>query len=92
MADHETDTPNTPLTDDPAINKGLSAKHSTASHPARAEPGLDTLFHRTDSRFCCTARLQTRGASRRRVARYLFGNPCQQQSFVRRHRRPGRTG
>jgi hypothetical protein len=29
------------------------------------------------SRFCCTASLLTRGASRRRVARYLRGSPCQ---------------
>ena len=48
MADTKTDSPSTPLSDDPANpTKGLSAKRTTASHPAGAEPGLDTLFHRT---------------------------------------------
>ncbi len=48
MADTKTDSSSTPLSDDPAIpTKGLSAKPNTASHPAGAEPALDTLFHRT---------------------------------------------
>ena len=52
MADTKTDSSSTPLSDDPANpTKGLSAKPNTASHPAGAEPALDTLFHRT-SRDC----------------------------------------
>jgi len=52
MADKKTDSSSTPLSDDPANpTKGLSAKSKTASHPAGAEPGLDTLFHRTSLRF-----------------------------------------
>jgi len=52
MEDKKTDLSNTPLSNDPANpTKGLSAKSKTASHPAGAEPGLDTLFHRTDLRF-----------------------------------------
>jgi len=48
MADTKTDSSSTPLSDDPANpTKGLSAKPNTASHPAGAEPALDTLFHRT---------------------------------------------
>ena len=48
MADAKTDSSSTPLSDDPANpTKGLSAKPNTASHPAGAEPALDTLFHRT---------------------------------------------
>ena len=48
MADAKTDSSSTPLSDDPDNpTKGLSAKCTTASHPAGAEPGLDTLFHRT---------------------------------------------
>ncbi len=56
MADTKTDSSSTPLPDDPANpTKGLSAKPNTASHPAGAEPALDTLFHRTSLRFCCAA-------------------------------------
>ena len=52
MADTKTDSSSTPLSDDPANpTKGLSAKPNTASHPAGAEPALDTLFHRTSLRF-----------------------------------------
>ncbi len=48
MVDTKTDSSSTPLSDDPVIpTKGLSAKPITASYPAGAEPGLDTLFHRT---------------------------------------------
>ena len=48
MAHTKTDSSSTPLSDDPANpTKGLSAKPNTASHPAGAEPALDTLFHRT---------------------------------------------
>ncbi len=48
MVDTKTDSSSIPLSDDRANpTKGLSAKRSTASHPAGAEPGLDTLFHRT---------------------------------------------
>ena len=48
MADAKTDSSSTPLSDDPANpTKGLSAKPNAASHPAGAEPALDTLFHRT---------------------------------------------
>ena len=48
MADTKTDASSTPLSDDPVFptNGGLSAKAITASHPAGAEPALDTLFHR----------------------------------------------
>ncbi len=53
MADKKTDSSSTPLPDDPVIpaKRGLSAKPIQASHPAGAEPGLDTLFHRTSLRF-----------------------------------------
>ena len=45
MADAKTDSSSTPLSDDPANpTKGLSAKPNAASHPAGAEPALDTLF------------------------------------------------
>ncbi len=51
MVDTKTDSSSIPLSDDRANpTKGLSAKRSTASHPAGAEPGLDTLFHRTSLR------------------------------------------
>ena len=54
MADTKTDSSSIPLSDDPANpTKGLSAKPNTASHPAGAEPALDTLFHRT--RLCDSA-------------------------------------
>ena len=54
MADAKTDSSSTPLSDDPDNpTKGLSAKRNAASHPAGAEPALDTLFHRTDLRFYC---------------------------------------
>jgi len=60
MEDKKTDLSNTPLSDDLANpTKGLSAKSKTASHPAGAEPGLDTLFHRTSLRFCCAANVVT---------------------------------
>ncbi len=56
MADTKTDSSSTPLSDDPANpTKGLSAKRTPASHPAGAEPVLDTLFHRTSLRFYCAA-------------------------------------
>ena len=57
MADTKTGPPSTPLSDDPVIptNGRLSAKSKTASHPAGAEPALDTLFHRTALRFCPAA-------------------------------------
>ena len=47
VADTKTDSSSTPLPDDPVIpaKRGLSAKPIPASHPAGAEPGLDTLFH-----------------------------------------------
>ena len=49
MADTKTDSSSTPLPDDPVIpaKRRLSAKPNTASQTAGAEPGLDTLFHRT---------------------------------------------
>ena len=51
MADTKTDSSSTPLPDDPVIpaKRRLSAKPNTASQTAGAEPGLDTLFHRTVS-------------------------------------------
>ncbi len=65
MEDKKTDLSNTPLSDDLASpTNGLSAKSKTASHPAGAEPGLDTLFHRTDLRFCCAANVVTAGEAR----------------------------
>ena len=65
MADKKTDLSNTPLSDDPDNpTKGLSAKSKTASHPAGAEPGLDTLFHRTSLRFCCAANVVTASEAR----------------------------
>ncbi len=66
MADTKTDSSSTPLSDDPANpTKGLSAKPNTASHPAGAEPALDTLFHRTDLHFCCGATMPTAIALRK---------------------------
>ena len=57
MEDKKTDLSNTPLSDDPVIpTKGLSAKLNTASHPAGAEPALDTLFHRTSLRLIASHR------------------------------------
>ena len=65
MADTKTDSSSTPLSDDPVIpTKGLSAKRSTASHLAGADPGLDTLFHRTSLRFCCAAKMVTASEAR----------------------------
>ena len=65
MADAKTDSSSTPLSDDPANpTKGLSAKPNAASHPAGAEPALDTLFHRTDLRFCCAAKMVTASEAR----------------------------
>ena len=65
MADAKTDSSSTPLPDDPANpTKGLSAKRTTASHPAGAEPGLDTLFHRTSLRFCCASKMWTASEAR----------------------------
>ncbi len=65
MADTKTDSSSTPLSDDPANpTKGLSAKRITASHPAGAEPALDTLFHRTSLRFCCAANVVTASEAR----------------------------
>ena len=65
MADTKTDSSSTPLSDDPANpTKGLSAKPNTASHPAGAEPALDTLFHRTSLRFCCAANVGMEGEAR----------------------------
>ena len=53
MVDTKTDSSSIPLSDEPANpTKGLSAKHTPVSHPAGAEPALDTLFHRTSLRFC----------------------------------------
>ena len=65
MADTKTGPPSTPLSDDPVIptNGRLSAKSKTASHPAGAEPALDTLFHRTALRFCWAAKIQLDGMS-----------------------------
>ncbi len=70
MADTKTDSSSTPLSDDPAnpTNGGLSAKLITSSHPAGAEPGLDTLFHRTSLRFCCAANVVTASVAREPVA------------------------
>jgi hypothetical protein len=66
MADTKTDASSTPLSDDLAnpTSGGLSAKPNTASHPAGAEPGLDTLFHRTSLRFCCAANVVTASEAR----------------------------
>ena len=66
MADKKTDSSSTPLSDDQVIPSkgGLSAKSKTASHPARAEPTLDTLFHRTSLRFCFAANVVTAGEAR----------------------------
>ena len=65
MADTKTDSPSTPLSDVPANpTKGLSAKPNTASHPAGAEPALDTLFHRTDLRFYCASKMSTASVAR----------------------------
>ncbi len=65
MVDTKTDSSSIPLSDDRANpTKGLSAKRSTASHPAGAEPGLDTLFHRTSLRFCCAANVVTASVAR----------------------------
>ncbi len=66
MADTRTDASSTPLSDDLAnpTNGGLSAKLNTASLPAGAEPRLDTLFHRTDLRFCCAANVVTASEAR----------------------------
>ena len=65
MADTKTDSSSIPLSDDPANpTKGLSAKPNTASHPAGAEPALDTLLHRTSLRFCCAANVVTAGEAR----------------------------
>ena len=49
MADNKTDSPTAPLADDPGqtTKGGLSAKPESASQAARAEPRLDTRFHRT---------------------------------------------
>ncbi len=66
MADTKTDASSTPLSDDLAnpTNGGLSAKLNTASLPAGAQPGLDTLFHRTDLRFYCTSKMPTASGAR----------------------------
>ena len=65
MADTKTDSSSTPLSDDPANStKELSAKPNAASHPAGAEPALDTLFHRTSLRFCCAANVVTASEAR----------------------------
>ena len=65
MADAKTDSSSTPLSDDPDNpTKGLSAKRNAASHPAGAEPALDTLFHRTSLRFCCAAKMVTASEAR----------------------------
>ena len=65
MADAKTDSSSTPLSDDPANpTKGLSAKPNAASHPAGAEPALDTLFHRTSLRFCCALKMVTASEAR----------------------------
>ncbi len=89
MADTKTDSSSTPLSDDPANpTKGLSAKPNTASHPAGAEPALDTLFHRTSLRFCCAANVVTASAAREPGAyrdcsnRLLGGMPVQPTLMV----------
>ena len=66
MADTKTDSSSTPLSDDPPnpTNGGLSAKLITASHPAGAEPVLDTLFHRTSLRLYCAAKMTTASVAR----------------------------
>ena len=66
MADTKTDSSSTPLPDDPVIpaKRRLSAKPNTASQTAGAEPGLDTLFHRTNLRFCCASNLPTASEAR----------------------------
>jgi hypothetical protein len=49
MADKKTDPLDTARADVPVqLTRGLSATPQTASHPAVAKHGLDTLFHRTD--------------------------------------------
>ncbi len=65
MVDTKTDSSSIPLSDDPANpTKGLSAKRTPVSHPAGAEPALDTLFHRTSLRFCCAANVVTASVAR----------------------------
>lgn len=69
MADKKTGSSTSPLSDDPAnpTNGGLSAKPKTASHPAGAEPDLDTRFHRTSRDSAARPALrQARSASDRR--------------------------
>ncbi len=60
MPDTKTDLSSTSLSDDPVnpTKGGLSAKPNTGSHTVGAEPGLDTLFHRTILHFCCGLRCQ----------------------------------
>ena len=66
VADTKTDSSSTPLPDDPVIpaKRRLSAKPNTASQTAGAEPGLDTLFHRTNLRSCCAPKMPTASAAR----------------------------
>ena len=81
MADKKTDSSSTPLSDDQVIPSkgGLSAKSKTTSHPAGAEPTLDTLFHRTDLRFCCASKMPTEGE-----VREVEGYRDSKQSLVKR--------
>jgi len=88
MADTKTDSSSTPLSDDLANpTKGLSAKSKTASHPAGAEPGLDTLFHRTSLRFCCAANVVTASVARdpdvyRDSSNRLLGGPTEEPTVA----------
>ena len=66
MANMKTDASTSPRSDDPVqpTKGGLSAKPITALHPAGAEPGLDTLFHRTSRDSAdASARTQVQGGS-----------------------------
>ena len=78
MADTKTDSSSTPLSDDPANStKELSAKPNAASHPAGAEPALDTLFHRTSLRFCCAANVVTASEARELMPTAPLAIACQ---------------
>ncbi len=91
MANKKTDSSNSPRSDDPVhpTNGGLSAKPKTASYPAGAEPGLDTLFHRTSLRFCCAANVVTASEAREPDVyrdcsnRLLYGYPRGGPSMLR---------
>ncbi len=89
MADTKTDSSSTPLSDDPVnpTKGGLSAKPNTASHPAGAEPALDSLFHRTSLRFCCAANVVTASE-----AREVEGCRDCSNRLLATHQRPAGSG